>query len=122
MLTAMATNSLNVSNVGAQAPGQSKTQVIDYDSFEKPGGYTLSDYNAKWSNPYGPGEMGVNDTRTFTGGKFFIDAAPFVTGIDYSVFDHIKLHRRQQPDLRGAAGRFDHLLGRDQRGDAGHDT
>lgn len=90
ILTAMVTTSFHVSNVGAQAPGQSKTQVIDYDSFEKPGGYTLSDYNAKWSNPYGPGEMGVNDTRTFTGGKFFIDAAPFVTGIDYSVFDHIK--------------------------------
>jgi len=60
-----------------------------YDNFDKPG-YSLADYAAKWSNPYGPGEMAVNDTRNFTGGQFNLSAAPFQTAYDFSVFDHIK--------------------------------
>ena len=34
--------------------------------------------------------MGVVDTRTFESGKLRIDAAPFQTAADFSVFDHIK--------------------------------
>jgi hypothetical protein len=64
--------------------------TIVYDSFEKPGGYSFADYAAKWSNPYGLGEMAVSDTRNFAGGQFNIAAAPFQTAYDFSVFDHLK--------------------------------
>ncbi len=64
--------------------------TIVYDSFDKPGGYTLSDYGAKWVNPYGLGEMAGNDTRNFAGGQFNIAATPFTTGYDFSVYDHLK--------------------------------
>ncbi len=64
--------------------------TITYDSFEKPGGYSLADYNAKWSNPYGLGEMALGDTRDFSQGKFDISAAPFKTAYDFSVYDHLK--------------------------------
>jgi hypothetical protein len=71
---------------GQTAPG--KTTTIHYDSFGK--GYTLEDYESRWNNPYGLGEMTIEDTRSFARGRFSIDAAPFQTGIDFSVFDHIK--------------------------------
>lgn len=61
-----------------------------YDNFEKPGGYTLADYQAKWANPYGLGEMAIADTRDFSGGAFAVSAAPFKTSYDFSVYDHIK--------------------------------
>ena len=46
--------------------------VIVYDSFSKPGGYTIVDYSMKWVNIYGLGEMASTggDTRSFAGGKF----------------------------------------------------
>jgi hypothetical protein len=67
-----------------------------YDTFQKKGGYTLSDYYGKWENgpggAYGLGDMGVSpgDTRSFAGGTFYIDDAPFRTSYDFSVFDHLK--------------------------------
>jgi uncharacterized protein DUF6081 len=67
-----------------------------YDTFQKKGGYSLSDYYAKWSNgpggAYGLGDMGVapGDTRSFADGSFYIDDAPFRTSFDFSVFDHLK--------------------------------
>ncbi len=64
--------------------------VIDYDSFQKSGGYTLGDYYGKWANIYGPGEMANVDTRSFANGKFSISAVPFTVGFDFSVFDHLK--------------------------------
>jgi hypothetical protein len=67
--------------------------VINYDDFEAPGGYTLADYYAKWSNPFGLGEMDASahgDTRIFSNGTFSISAVPFLTGVDFGVFDHIK--------------------------------
>jgi hypothetical protein len=67
----------------------SSTSVV-YDSFSKPGGYTIDDYAAKWSNPYGPGEMALGDTRSFAGSRFNVSAAPFRTAYDFSVFDHLK--------------------------------
>jgi hypothetical protein len=69
---------------------QEKTEVVVYDSFQKPGGYTMSDYYLKWSNSFGPGEMAIKDTRRFEDGKFLIDATPFQTSWDFSVYDHIK--------------------------------
>jgi hypothetical protein len=66
-----------------------KVTVIAYDDFDAPG-YSTADYFAKWTNIYGPGEMAVADTRRFDGGTFSIEAAPFQTGYDFSVFDHLK--------------------------------
>jgi len=67
------------------------SQRIVYDSFTKSlGPYSLEDYNIKWGNPFGLGEMAISDTRTFAKGQFSISASPFKTSIDLSVFDHIK--------------------------------
>ncbi len=77
--------------VAAVHAANNKTVVV-YDSFSKPGGYTIVDYAMKWSNPYGLGEMASTggDTRSFAGGKFSVSAVPFTVGYDYSVFDHLK--------------------------------
>jgi hypothetical protein len=74
----------------AWAGAGQRTSSIVYDSFSKPGGYTLADYAAKWTNPYGLGEMVLGDTRTFAGNRFAISAAPFRTAFDFSVYDHLK--------------------------------
>ena len=72
-------------------PGQGNASVVVYDSFSKSGGsYGLADYLQKWNNLYGPGEMAVSDTRNFDGGTFNVSAAPFRTGYDFSVYDHLK--------------------------------
>src|SRR6266436_381829 len=71
-------------NATANRPG---TTVIVYDNFQKPGGYTLADYNAKWST-LTLGEMAVQDTRQFDNHTFSISATPFRTGKDSSVLDH----------------------------------
>ena len=65
------------------------TTVIVYDDFHKPGGYTLADYNAKWS-PLTLGEMTIEDTRRFDNHTFSISATPFRTAHDSSVADHAK--------------------------------
>ena len=70
--------------------GHGRTTKVVYDSFERRGGYTMADYQTKWSNPYGLGEMGIEDTRSFAGGRLSIRATPFRTGADFSVFDHLK--------------------------------
>jgi hypothetical protein len=70
--------------------GGTSTTVEVYDSFSKAGGYTMSDYAAKWSNGFGLGEMALQDTRNFKGGSFNVSAVPFRTGADFSVFDHLK--------------------------------
>ena len=72
-------------NVDPNRPG---TTVIVYDDFHKPGGYTLADYNAKWSVTLG--EMAIQDTRQFDNHTLSIAATPFRTGADASVFDHGK--------------------------------
>ena len=55
-----------------------------YDDFGK-AGYSLTDYNEKWMTPNGLGEMAVEDTRSFSGGRFHLSAAPFQTGADVGV-------------------------------------
>ena len=74
----------------ALCAGPAAAATITYDSFEKPGGYTLADYQSKWVNPYGLGEMALNDTRDFSSGAMSISAAPFQTGADFGVYDHLK--------------------------------
>jgi hypothetical protein len=77
----------------AQAPDTSssgtRTTVEVYDNFDKPG-YSLADYQQKWSNIYGPGELAAGGTRSFSKGSFNVSAVPFRTGADFSVFDHLK--------------------------------
>ena len=70
----------------SRGPG---TTVIVYDDFSKPGGYTLADYDAKWSVNM-LGEMTVEDTRQFDNHSLAISATPFQTGKDSSVSDHGK--------------------------------
>jgi hypothetical protein len=67
--------------------GRSVERVV-YDSFE--GDYDLEDYEAKWNNAFGLGEMALDDTRQFDGSTFDVSALPFQTTWDFSVFDHIK--------------------------------
>jgi uncharacterized protein DUF6081 len=63
--------------------------VTVYDDFHKPGGYTLADYDAKWSiNTLG--EMAIEDTRRFDNHTLAISATPFRFGKDSSVADHGK--------------------------------
>ncbi len=67
------------------AVSPNKTVVV-YDDFSSGG-------NAKWSNPYGPGETAINDANhreTFPNGTERVRAVPFQTGADFSVFDHLK--------------------------------
>ena len=71
--------------VGARKP---VTRIV-YDDFSG-AGYGSDDYLAKWNNGFGPGEMAVEDTRTFDGSSFSVSALPFRTASDFSVFDHIK--------------------------------
>ncbi len=78
------------STAAADKPAAKHTTVEVYDSFQKPGGYTLADYSAKWSNPYGPGEMANDDTRSFGANSFHVSAVPYTTAYDFSVFDHLK--------------------------------
>ena len=82
---------LSLLAAGSAQAGGDRT-VIVYDSFSKPGGYTIVDYSMKWANIYGLGEMASTggDTRSFAGGKFSISAVPFTVGFDFSVFDHLK--------------------------------
>src|SRR5215217_5050536 len=71
-------------------PTAPPTTAVTYDDFGE--GYTLADYEAKWSNPYGLGDMAVapGDTRSFADGTFAIQDAPFRTSYDFSVYDHLK--------------------------------
>jgi hypothetical protein len=70
--------------------GGPRSTVVLYDGFSDEDGYDLDDYASKWANPFGPGEMAVTDTRSFEGNRFNVSAAPFRTGADFSVYDHLK--------------------------------
>lgn len=72
---------------GGTASAASRTTT--YDSFNKPG-YSVADYEAKWSNPFGPLELAGTGTRDFEGKRLNVRAAPFSVGADFSVFDHLK--------------------------------
>jgi hypothetical protein len=74
----------------AVGPAVATSSTVVYDNFDSP--YKLANYQAKWSNIYGLGDMAVapGDTRSFTGNVFQINDAPFRTANDFSVFDHLK--------------------------------
>jgi len=63
--------------------------VTVYDDFHKPGGYTLADYDSKWTT-FMVGEMAIEDTRRFDNHTLAISATPFRTGQDSGVADHGK--------------------------------
>ena len=44
-----------------------------YDDFGK-ARLSLTNYNEKWMTPNGLGEMAVEDTRSFSGGRFHLSA------------------------------------------------
>src|SRR3954447_18911723 len=74
-----------VFTTAGMAVSPNKTVVV-YDDFS-------SGSNAKWSNPYGPGEVAINDANhreTFANGVERVRAVPFETGYDFSVYDHLK--------------------------------
>jgi hypothetical protein len=74
-----------VAAASAMATNPNK-KVVVYDDFS-------SGTNAKWSNPYGPGETaigGVDHQETFPGWVERVRAVPFLTGADFSVYDHLK--------------------------------
>jgi Family of unknown function (DUF6081) len=79
-----------VACLATPAAAAASTTTVVYDNFNSP--YSRASYNAKWSNPYGLGDMAVapGDTRAFVGNVFQIDDAPFRTSFDFSVFDHLK--------------------------------
>jgi hypothetical protein len=79
---------ISVAAVGGASAGKGNHEVIVYDSFG--GDYDLADYSDKWNLGFGPGEIAVDDTRTFDGDEFSVSALPFQTAADFSVFDHIK--------------------------------
>jgi Family of unknown function (DUF6081) len=91
-------HALAAMGAGALQPawaGRSKRKSsVVYDDFRRADGrrYTLDDYNSRWMNPYGLGEMVSTggDTRSFRGNRFSISAVPFTVGFDFSVFDHLK--------------------------------
>jgi len=87
-ITLLGTHAANAKTAGASAAG-ARTTVKTYDDFNK-AGYSLSDYQQKWVNPYGPGELAAGGTRTFTKGALQVSAVPFRTGADFSVYDHLK--------------------------------
>ncbi|MGY0004391.1 DUF6081 family protein [Micromonospora sp. I033] len=68
------------SPAAAAAPG-SRPSVVRYDSAD------LAEYERKWSNIYGPLD---GATRTVDGGVLTVSDVPFKTGVDYSVYDHLK--------------------------------
>ena len=56
---------------------------------EKYGWKSAAEYDAKWAAPFGPGE----GTRSFANNAVTVNAAPFTTSADFSVFDHLKYIR-----------------------------
>jgi hypothetical protein len=64
-------------------------RTIVYEDFHDLGGYTLANYNAKWSI-FALGEMEIEESRQFDNHGLSISATPFRTGKDSGVSDHTK--------------------------------
>lgn len=56
---------------------------------QKYGWHDASEYDAKWAAGFGPGE----GTRSVMSNAVTVNAVPFTTGADFSVFDHLKYIR-----------------------------
>jgi hypothetical protein len=74
-----------VVNVQAVQAGGPRTTSVQYKST------TVADYQQKWSNIYGPGELAAGGTLSVgSNGAITVDAHQFHTAFDYSVYDHLK--------------------------------
>ena len=80
---------VGVMMAGMPTAASASVTTVLYDDFDSPI-YSSSTYAAKWSNPYGPGELAAGGTQSFAGGRETVAAAPFRTAYDFSVFDHLK--------------------------------
>jgi hypothetical protein len=60
-----------------------------YDDFGT-AGYSLAGYHQKWMTPDGLGEVAVEDTRGFSGGRLHVSAVRFRAGSGVGVDDHRK--------------------------------
>lgn len=86
LLAALATLILGISlfsGVPIADANSPKTTVQTYDW------KNADEYNAKWTARYGPGE----GEQSFKTNAVTVDAAPFTTSADFSVFDHLKYIR-----------------------------
>src|SRR5690242_19757507 len=63
------------------ASASTQVQVVNYNAS------SLTQYHQMWDNMYGPLD---NATESFANGTFTAADAPFKTGTDYSVYDHLK--------------------------------
>ncbi len=70
-----------VANAGVADAKPPPTTTVVHNNWKDAAGY-----NAKWAAPYGPGE----GTETVTNHAVTLDATPFTTSADFSVFDHLK--------------------------------
>ena len=87
------------------------TTVIVYDTFQKSGGYTLADYDAKWSTGFGLGEMALRTRASSTtersrSPRRRSGSAPMPASSITPV------RQPEPPGVRGAGGRIHHLLDR----------
>src|SRR4051812_36273027 len=72
-----------IASTGPALAGGPTTVVTHYEW------KNAAEYNAKWTAPYGPGEGAV----AFKTNAITVNATPFTTGQDFSVFDHLKYIR-----------------------------
>jgi hypothetical protein len=63
------------------SPAGAAVSIVTYNA------QSLAQYHQMWSNPYGPLD---NATLTMTNGALGISDVPFKSGVDFSVFDHLK--------------------------------
>ena len=66
-VTALVSGHPDKARAQAEKYGVDPKNIYNYDNFDKPG-YDLSDYAAKWSNSFGPGELAAGGTQSFAGG------------------------------------------------------
>jgi len=86
LVAAVCAAAVAVALAGAGFSASPNKTVAVYDDFS-------SGNNSKWSNPYGPGEIASPDAdhfESFANGVERVRAVPFNTGLDYSVYDHLK--------------------------------
>ena len=69
---------------GTDVAAKDRRTEVDYDAA------TESQYATMWANPYGTGELAAGGTLTVAKQGVRVDATPFQTAADVSVFDHLK--------------------------------
>lgn len=85
LLSALAAIGL-VTAIVAAGPAAANTPTT---TVQKYGWKSAAEYNAKWAQNFGPGE----GTVTYQNNAVTVSAAPFTTGADFSVYDHLKYIR-----------------------------